>query len=98
MCFRGWLALGAGGPLLHVSFSSRKLDELGEGMLCAARGLVNNRSAAGGLGLWQVTARGTVRHSPLLGETGKLKPRQGKAGLRVSLRGTLVSGIRVDVP
>ena len=29
-------------------------------MLCAARSLVNDRSTAGGLGLWQVTARGTV--------------------------------------
>lgn len=60
VCFRGWLALGAGGPLLHMSFSSRKPDKLGESMLCAARSLVNDRSTAGGLGLWQVTARGTV--------------------------------------
>lgn len=40
VCFRGWLALGAGGDsLLHISFSSRKPDELGESMLCAARTL-----------------------------------------------------------
>ena len=48
-------------------------------MLCAARGLVNDRSAAGGLGLWQVTARGS---SGLRGPSGRINVSLSTTGLR----------------
>lgn len=68
-------------------------------MLCAARDLMKRQECSRWSGAAASHSKRNHKGTALSFEKQeKLKPRQGKAGLKVSLRGALVSGIRVDVP